>query len=161
MDDVNALFETIRANPEDFTVTPDDDEPEEVPMMEENGHVTIGYVEGNEKAGFDHTDFGRPKAFVRVLNEAGINAGDYVRVDASGDDDRDYYNFVWFCDEGFIVTGNNPITGEYRNPGRGSDPGYASYMGVEGEADFVATVVAAVKENAEHIKQHSDSRDFI
>lgn len=73
-----------------------------------------------------------------------------------------YGAFVWGFKDGHIVTGNNPLTGEYYIPGR-RDPeiGYCSYIGITGTRAFVRKVKRFIKKHAEYIKDESSRREFI
>lgn len=91
--------------------------------------------------------------------------------------------FVWQSDDIMIVTGNNPITGEYAlknrvypweknkstcftGPGgrtmRVHQIGYASYIGISGKCNLVIKAVKFIRQNAAYIKDESSlERMFI
>lgn len=97
------------------------------------------------KAGFDLTEISALH-WQKLIADHGLifeNAKDgwvwYKYVDLDGT--RNY-----------IITANNPITGEYHGGGRENEPDYASYIGVEGSNDFVVAVFEYIKEHAEYYK---------
>ena len=82
--------------------------------------------------------------------------------------DRNESGWEWKCNGIMIVTGNNPITGEYHSrnkdgkPMRKSEKNYASYIGVEGKPELVAKAVELIKAQAAYIKKESPGRrDYI
>jgi hypothetical protein len=62
--------------------------------------------------------------------------------------------FFWFDEnsENFVVTANNPISGEYYYPMRSPEADYTSYVGIEGTPEFVSAFFKWFKENATYIK---------
>ena len=62
----------------------------------------------------------------------------------------------------FVITANNPITGEYHGGGREHETDYASYIGIEGTSEFVTKVFNFIKVNAEYYKSADfGSRNYI
>jgi hypothetical protein len=63
----------------------------------------------------------------------------------------------------FIVTSNDPLTGKYAaRGGRDNEPGYAGYIGIEGDKDLVNGIAKFIQKNADYIKGKSvGNRDFI
>jgi hypothetical protein len=107
------------------------------------------------KWGFDLVSFVGARGFANVLAAAGISASQEPGRGHIGE-------FIWKGSGIVVVTGNNPITGEYMTPGRReSEPGYAGYMGIEGNSDKVARVVAAVKKYGDYKDESPGSREFI
>lgn len=106
--------------------------------------------------GFDSTDFDKPARFVKVLSAVGISSSQEPKRGHIGE-------FIWKGSGITIVTGNNPITGEYMRPNlKDSEQGYASAIGIEGDPNKVALAVEAVKRNATYIKGQSEGeREFI
>lgn len=95
--------------------------------------------------GFDLTDFGSAENFKAVLAalelpEIASRTGDKVNA------------FVFKNDQIEIVTGNNPITGEYRGTDRPHEIGYASYIGIEGDAAAVRKAISAIEKHSTYIK---------
>jgi hypothetical protein len=84
--------------------------------------------------GFDLTHFDKPANFEKLLKMVGAKGGE------RGED-----GFEWTGPGITIVTGNNPITGEYFRGNRGNDPGYASYIGLTGDPDKVKKAAAYIK----------------
>lgn len=117
------------------------------------------------EAGFDLTDFGSAENFLGLLNAVGIDANEqYAKVDKSPDDpDRDYGMYVWANADLAIITGNNPLTGEYSDPDmRSPQKGYASYIGLSGDPEAVEDAFNRIKQRASHIKEADpDGRQFI
>lgn len=83
--------------------------------------------------GFDLTHFDSPKNFEKLLALVGAKGGE------RGED-----GFEWTGPGITIVTGNNPITGEYFRGNRQNDPGYASYIGLTGNPDKVKKAAAYI-----------------
>lgn len=108
------------------------------------------------KHGFDSTSFPSANHFAKVLAMAGIMSNAVPTRDKIG-------SFIWQGKDIEIVTGNNPITGEYSQPNRREpEIGYASYIGVEGKDKTVIAVVLEIKKQADFIKDESvGERDFI
>lgn len=72
--------------------------------------------------------------------------------------------FVFENEKLKIVTGNNPITGQYNRGDnfRERELGYAGYIGLEGEKEAVKKAVTLIKKRASMIKDESPGRrDFI
>jgi hypothetical protein len=62
----------------------------------------------------------------------------------------------WQGPDGFIVTSYNPITGKQAGDSRQVYPDYASSIGIEGSAEFVASVYIAIDDK----KTESESKLF-
>ena len=113
-----------------------------------------------KKHGFDLTDF-KNKGFQKVLKGLGIRQKKGEEGRSSG--------WEWKGNGILIVTGNDPITGEYFSSSTGKSPvkrktekNYASYIGVEGKPDLVAKAVELIKQEASYIKKESPGkRDYI
>ena len=71
--------------------------------------------------------------------------------------------FFWKGRDILIVTGNDPITGKFRNPeNRDPERNYASYIGIEGEEKKVKQAVKLIKQNLQYFKDESKgTRGFI
>lgn len=70
--------------------------------------------------------------------------------------------FVWGFADGHIVTGNNPLSGDYYIPGhRDPEIGYCSYIGITGTKAFVRKVKAYIRKHADFIKDEAPGRRFI
>lgn len=105
------------------------------------------------KCGFDLTDIGAPE-FFRLLKLNNLTWTN--RKSDSG-------VYVWGFADGHIVTGNDPLTGNFRNVGQ-RDPqiGYASYIGVEGTKAFRDRVAKFIKRNAKYVKGYDkNERSYI
>lgn len=101
--------------------------------------------ENNEwvDAGFDCTDFGSAETFEDVLEQVGIDSRQY----------NDEKLFVWWCEEGRIITADNPITAEhYKTGSTNSKKGYAGRMGITGELQWVAVTTFIIQREAEWVK---------
>jgi hypothetical protein len=100
--------------------------------------------------GFDLTSFEKPANFEKLLKMLGLK----------GEGERGESGWEWKNNDIIIVTGNNPITGEYFRGNRENEPGYASYIGLTGNAD-------KVKKAADYIRKFDPkdespgNRDFI
>ena len=110
--------------------------------------------------GFDLTDFRSERDFKKILKDLKIKPTAIRGDDAPG---RKQSGWVWKGNGIMIVTGNNPITGEFYSqtdgkPSRKSEKGYASYMGVEGNAKQVELAVDLIKKHASYIKNESPGR---
>ena len=111
--------------------------------------------------GFDLTDF-KPGGFKRFLKALGIPM--IAKGSSTGASWSDGKSFFWRNKDIIIITGNNPITGQYRDEGR-RDPekNYASYVGIETkDPKQMANVVKLFKQNTSYRKGESrGKRDFI
>lgn len=76
---------------------------------------------------------------------------------------KEYGAYVWGFEDGYIVTGNDPLTGNYRVPqDRAVEIGYASYIGVKGNKSFRDRVAKFIKRNATYIKGYNPKeREYI
>jgi len=111
--------------------------------------------------GFDLTDFkpGGFKKFLKALSIPMIAKGSSTGVSWS-----DGKSFYWRNKDIIIITGNNPITGQYRDEGRRSpEKNYASYVGIETKnPDDMDRVVKLFKQHTSYRKGESRGRrDFI
>ena len=104
-------------------------------------------TERTAKHGFDLAGF-KPGGYKKVLKALGIPMRSKI-----GNPDK---GFQWKGRGILIVTGNDPITGKFRNPDR-RDPerNYASYIGIEGDADKVKKAVELIKKHTSYRKGES------
>ena len=112
--------------------------------------------EGKRQHGFDLTDF-KSNGFQKVLKGVGIRQKEGKDGRSSG--------WEWKGSGILIVTGNDPITGEYFSSSTGRSPikrkaekNYASYMGVEGKSELVDKAVELIKKYATYIKNEDPKR---
>ena len=111
--------------------------------------------------GFDLTDF-KPGGFKRFLKALGIPM--IAKGSSTGASWSDGRNFFWRNKDIIIITGNNPITGQYRDEGRRSpEKNYASYVGIETkDPKDMDRVVKLFKQNTSYRKGESKGkRSFI
>ena len=111
--------------------------------------------------GFDLTDF-KPGGFKRFLKALGIPM--IAKGSSTGASWSDGRSFFWRNKDIIIITGNNPITGQYRDKGRRSpEKNYASYVGIETkDPKDMDRVVKLFKQNTSYRKGESRGRrDFI
>ena len=111
--------------------------------------------------GFDLTDF-KPGGFKRFLKALGIPM--VAKGSSTGVSWSDGRSFFWRNKDIIIITGNNPITGQYRDEGRRSpEKNYASYVGIETkDPKDIDRVVKLFKQNTSYRKGESKGRrDFI
>ncbi len=111
--------------------------------------------------GFDLTDMkpGGFKKFLKALNIPAIAKGS--STGASWSDGKSFY---WRNKDIIIITGNNPITGRYRDEGRRKpEKNYASYVGIETkDPKQMDKVVKLFKQHRSYSKDESKGRrDFI
>ena len=107
------------------------------------------------KHGFDLTDFKR-NGFKQLLKA--------LKIKPKAQLDRNESGWEWKGNGILIVTGNNPITGEYASTSisRKLEKDYASYMGVEGKPELVQQAVELIHKWASYIKNESPgTRDYI
>ena len=101
--------------------------------------------------GFDLTDFkpGAFKKFLKALNIPAVSKGS--STGASWSNGRNYF---WRNKDIIIITGNNPITGRYRDEGRRKpEKNYASYVGIETkDPKDMDKVVKLFKQNTSYRK---------
>jgi len=101
------------------------------------------------KHGFDLTDF-KSGGFKKVLKELRI------RPKSKHMGNKGFY---WKGSGILIVTGNDPLTGQFSQPDRRkSEKNYASFIGVEGKSDTVEKAVDLIKKYASYIKGESPGR---
>lgn len=123
----------------------------------------IERLEGLEEAkkikwGFDTTDFGSAAKFQKIIDEFGLKPSKETKKAPGGD----YYSYWWKGPGISIVTGNNPITGEYMSPkNRDPEKGFASYIGLEGEEEKVKAAVAMIKKLGAYKGESKGKREFI
>ena len=109
-----------------------------------------------KKHGFDLTDFKR-NGFKQLLKA--------LKIRPKAELGRNELGWEWKGNGILIVTGNNPITGEYASSASGKSPikrknekDYASYMGIEGKPELVQQAVELVHKWASYIKNESPGR---
>ena len=107
--------------------------------------------------GFDLTDF-KPGGFKRFLKALGIPM--IAKGSSTGASWSDGKSFFWRNKDIIIITGNNPITGQYRDEGRRSpEKNYASYVGIETkDPKDMDRVVKLFKQNTSYRKGESKGR---
>ena len=107
--------------------------------------------------GFDLTDF-KPGGFKRFLKALGIPM--IAKGSSTGASWSDGRSFFWRNKDIIIITGNNPITGQYRDEGRRSpEKNYASYVGIETkDPKDMDRVVKLFKQNTSYRKGESKGR---
>ena len=102
--------------------------------------------------GFDLTDFkpGGFKKFLKALNIPMVAKGSHT----GGSDTSN--GFFFRNKDIVIITGNNPITGKYRNKNRAPEKNYASYIGIETKnPKDMKRVVNLIKQNTSYRKGES------
>ena len=102
--------------------------------------------------GFDLTDF-KPGGFKKLLKTLGIPT--IAKGSHTGGSDTS--NGFFFRNKDIvIITGNNPITGKYRNKNRAPEKNYASYIGIETKnPKDMKGVVNLIKQNTSYRKGES------
>ena len=121
----------------------------------------IQYFRPGVQHGFDLTDF-KPRGFEKFLTALGIPKiakGSFTGVSWSKGKP-----FYWRNKDILIITGNNPITGQYNHPDRRSpEKNYASYVGIETrDKKTMDKVVKLFKKHTSYSKGESKGRrDFI
>ena len=109
--------------------------------------------------GFDLSDF-KPGGFKKLLKTLGIP----TIAKGSHQGGSDTSNGFFFRNKDIvIITGNNPITGKYRNKNRAPEKTYASYVGIETkDPETLDKVVKLFKKHTSYRKGESKGRrDFI
>jgi hypothetical protein len=90
---------------------------------------------------------------------------DKFKAKASYQDFNNSDRYTWEFDQGIIVTSHRPSDGKHYNSDvvhHKDAPGLTGYIGIEGEAAFVANVFVFIKEHAEFIKgEDFGSRPYI
>jgi hypothetical protein len=109
-------------------------------------------LEQELKWGFDLTDM-PAKNWKIILSSLGINQSKGININ-----DR----WLWKGTGIKIFTGNDPITGKYGSLGsREDDIGYASYIGIEGDADKVNLAVKLIKKYGDSKGESPKNRRYI
>ena len=157
---------TVKLNENNEVVMPDVNNPPTWLTLKDLYTRTfeIGHYNGDREAGFDLSSFDNPEHFVEVLEKIGLDPYyDYTRVDRrrAESDDEPYYVYVWGGEDGMLVLGNNPITGEWKGTGRPNDKGYASYIGIEGTQEFVEKAYEIIEQEANYKDYDMSHRSFI
>ena len=109
--------------------------------------------------GFDLSEF-KPGGFKKMLKALNIP----TIAKGSHQGGSDFSNGFFFRNKDIIIiTGNNPITGKYRNKNRAPEKNYASYIGIETKTrEDMDRVVKLMKQNLTYYKDESRGRrDFI
>ena len=120
--------------------------------LKETYERMFGTLNEAAKHGFDLTDFKR-NGFKQLLKA--------LKIKSKAELDRNGTGWEWKGNGILIVTGNNPITGEYASTSgisRKNEKDYASYMGIEGKPDLVQQAVELVHKWASYIKNESPGR---
>ena len=156
---------SVRVDKNDELIMPDVNRPPTWLTVKEINQlsINIGHENGERKCGFDLTNFESPENFVEMLESIGIDPYyGYARVDVSRWDKDSYYYYVWGDENGMIVCGNNPITGEYRRVNeRHNDSRYGSYIGVEGTKEFVDKAYQMIIQYGHYKDVDRQHRSFI
>ena len=99
-----------------------------------------GFAHGFDLAGF------KPGGYKKVLKALSIPMKSKIGKPDKG--------FQWKGRNILIVTGNDPITGKFRNPeNRDPERNYASYIGIEGDEKKVEQAVKLIKQNLQYYKE--------
>ena len=109
--------------------------------------------------GFDLSDF-KPGGFKKLLKTLGIP----TIAKGSHQGGSDTSNGFFFRNKDIIIiTGNNPITGKFRNQNREPEKNYASYIGIETKTrEDMDKLVKLIKQHTSYRKGESRGRrDFI
>jgi hypothetical protein len=120
-------------------------------MIKEEFKLVNLLKEGKRQHGFDLTDF-KNGGFQKVLKALGIRPK-AQEGRSSG--------WEWKGNGILIVTGNDPITGEYYSQSsikRKNEKNYASYIGVEGDSKKVDLAVELIRKYATYIKKEDPKR---
>ena len=107
--------------------------------------------------GFDLTDF-KPGGFEKFLTALSIPK--IAKGSSTGVSWSDGKSFYWRNKDIIIITGNNPIPGQYRDKGR-RDPekNYASYVGIETKnPEDMNNVIKLFKKHTSYRKGESKGR---
>ena len=108
------------------------------------------------KHGFDLTDF-KSGGFQKLLKLLQIKPKAKLEKSRHG-----VHQWEWKGKNILIVTGNNPITGQFAEPNRRKDEkNYASYIGIEGDQDAVETAVELIKQYGSSKGESKGRRGFI
>ena len=122
------------------------------PLQEQLKRIGGGHLlKEAAKHGFDLTDF-KPKGYQKVLKA--------LKIKPKAQLDRNESGWEWKGNGIMIVTGNNPITGEYAGGAvrRKNEKNYASYIGAEGKPELVQQAVELIKKHTTYIKAESPGR---
>ena len=127
------------------------------PLQEQLKRIGGGHLLNEAaKHGFDLTDFRSGRDFTKILKD--------LKIRPKAQLDRNESGWEWKGNGITIVTGNNPLTGEYAGGTirRKNEKGYASYIGVEGKPELVQQAVELIRKFATYIKKESPGkREYI
>lgn len=104
------------------------------------------------KAGFDTT----------VMNaDLWVDFCNTIEVSTKAERTEEGY-FMWVGENGYVITSNNPLTGEYYSNQRENEVGFCGYIGIEGIDSFVEEAFVGIQLMAEFIKDECFGvRDYI
>jgi len=122
------------------------------PLQEQLKRIGGGHLlQEAAKHGFDLTDFKR-NGFKQLLKA--------LKIKPKAQLDRNGSGWEWKGNGIMIVTGNNPITGEYAGGAvrRKNEKDYASYIGIEGKPELVQQAAELVHKWASYIKAESPGK---
>mgnify|MGYP000262170725 CR=1 FL=1 len=122
---------------------------------------SVKLFQNGAQHGFDLTDM-KPGGFKKFLKALGIPM--IAKGSSTGKSWSDGDIFYWRNKDIIIITGNNPITGTYRNKAnRSPEKNYASYVGIETKnPEDMKNVLKLFKQNRSYSKGESRGRrDFI
>lgn len=140
-----------------------DNRPHEKVVLTGRPTSGISHLAGDAQAGLDLTTFGRASAFKAVLDSVAIPREPGMVYE----EDERLRAYVWASESVLLVTGANPLTGERAGLNKPREPGYASYIGIEGTQARVTKVLnrirheLAVNDDARAKEIDPDQRGFI
>ena len=110
--------------------------------------------------GFDLTHFGSAEKFKALLKRHNLKT---YKKETHTSPLRIYYSYLWESPTLRLITGNNPLTGEYTVPqGRRKEKGYASYIGLQGTEAGVVKIANDIRKSATWSEAESpNQRQFI
>ena len=114
----------------------------------------VGKTSGKIAWEFDLTQFASPKVWQSVVKALGAKGGKkfiHKRKKTFGGGYWERTVWVWKAPGLRIETNANPMTGE-KSMGGHNEPGYASYIYLEGDTAKVKKAAALISKKAEYIK---------
>jgi len=109
---------------------------------------------GETEWGFDLSSFQSAEAFLKLLKMLGIS-------NTKPSKDSDKSGWTWSGPGISLTTGNDPISGERFGGHREPEVGYASYIGMTGDADKVKKAADYIRKFGDPKDESPNSRDFI
>lgn len=141
--------------------TPDSDHPFILNTNDKRERVSISHPGGTAEAGFDLTKFSSADSFQRFVEnyhlEGPYDVPLYPSQQNPDVEAGDLKGWVWADEYVLVMVTANPLTGVRARIQREPEPGYAGYIGIEGERASVKAVFRAIRRRASECKGYDNT----